>query len=230
MALVILGTLAIPTILFSVYYLHILPEKAWFYTLRSWVGSEFLAVFLGGAGAALATLLPRLLLALPLFLAIGTSFLPFLKMIMNPADPNETKEYWEGDVCFQSTPSSCGPASSASILRALGLSVSEHEIAKASHTSASGTEAWYLARHLRSRGLDTSFDFRPTFDPSVTMPAVVGVRLPGGSGHFIAVLSVDGGTVTFVDPLSGKKELSLDAFRKAYSFTGFHLSVMKNGA
>jgi multisubunit Na+/H+ antiporter MnhF subunit len=230
LALVILGALAIPTVLFSVYYLHILPEMAWFYTLRSWGGSEFLAVFLGCAGAALATLLPRFLLALPLFLAIGTTFLPFLKRIMNPPKLGETKENWEGDACFQSTASTCGPASAASILRTLGLSASEHEIALASHTSASGTEAWYLARHLRSRGVFTRFDFRPTFDPSVALPAVVGVRLIGGSGHFIAVLSVKGDTVTFVDPLRGKKELPLDAFRKAYSFTGFHLSVTKAAA
>lgn len=230
MAFAILVPLAIPTVLFSIYYLHVLPERAWFYTLRSWVGSEFLAVFLGGAGAALATLLPRFLLSLPLFLALGTAFLPFMKRIMNPPNLAESKEYWEGDACFQSTASTCGPASSASILRSLGLPASEHEIAIASHTSASGTEAWYLARHLRSRGVDTHFDFRPTFDPSVVLPAVVGVRLIGGSGHFIAVLAVKGNTVIFVDPLRGRKELALDAFLKAYSFSGFHLSVTKTGA
>ncbi|GAA5127467.1 hypothetical protein GCM10023212_32390 [Luteolibacter yonseiensis] len=39
----ILGILSIPALLFAAYYLHILPEKAWFYTLRSWKGSELLA-------------------------------------------------------------------------------------------------------------------------------------------------------------------------------------------
>ncbi len=65
--------LAIPSVLFAVFYLHILPERAWFYTLRSWAGTEFLVVFLGCATAAFASLLPRLLLGVPLFalLALG---------------------------------------------------------------------------------------------------------------------------------------------------------------
>src|SRR4051794_17675259 len=30
--------LAIPSVLFAVFYLHVLPERAWFYTLRTWSG------------------------------------------------------------------------------------------------------------------------------------------------------------------------------------------------
>src|ERR1700683_4449502 len=59
--------LATPSVLFAIYYLHVLPERAWFYTLRSWSGTEFLVVFLGCASAAAASLLPRLLLVVPLF-------------------------------------------------------------------------------------------------------------------------------------------------------------------
>lgn len=222
----ILGLLAAPTILFAVYYFHILPEKAWLYTLRSWPGSELLALFLGGAGGALATLLPRFLLIVPLGLTLATASLPYLKMTMSPLDARELREKWENDVCLQSTSSTCGPASAASILRFLNYPSSEREIATAAHTSSSGTEAWYLARYLRSRGLSAKFDFRDTFAPSIPLPAIVGVKI-GAFGHFIAVLKISDGIVTLVDPLSGKRDVKLSDFMKEYSFTGFHLLIAK---
>ncbi len=220
------GILAIPSILFAVYYLHILPEKAWFYHLRSWPGSELLAVFLGAAGGCLATLLPRFLLMIPLGLTVVTTSIPYVKMAMTPLKAAELKESWDGDACLQSTASTCGPASSASILRFLGHAASEREIATAAFSTASGTEAWYLARYFRARGLSAKFDFQQTFTPSVPLPAIVGVRIRG-FGHFIAVLKISDGRVTFIDPLSGKQELKIEEFLKAYTFTGFHLSITK---
>lgn len=221
-----LGVLSIPAVLFAIYYLHVVPEKAWFYALRSWPGSEFLAIFVGGAGGAIATMLPRFLLIVPLGVTIATITVPYLKMVMSPLDATGLRERWEGDACLQSTESTCGPASAASILRFLGDEASEREIAEAAFSTSRGTEAWYLARYFRARGFSPEFDFRQTFEPSVTLPAIVGVRL-GGFGHFIAVLAMEDGLVTFVDPLSGQRKLTQDKFANAYSFTGFHLSVPK---
>ena len=218
------GVLAIPTILFASYYLHILPERAWFYTLRSWSGSELFAVFLGAAGGVLATLLPRFILVIPLGLTVLTASVPYLKMIMNPLRVADLKDRWEGAACLQSTESTCGPASSASILRFLGEDASESEIARSAYSTASGTEAWYLARYFRARGLTPKFDFHSTFVPSIPMPSIVGVRL-GSFGHFIAVLKISDGIVTFVDPLSGKRELKTEEVLRAYTLTGFHLSI-----
>ena len=227
LAALVFGVFSIPSILFAIYYLHILPERAWFYTLRSWSGSELFTVFLGAAGGILATLLPRFMLVVPLGLTVTTSLVPYLKMAINPLKVDDLKERWEENACLQSTESTCGPASSASILRFLGHDASEHEAAIAAYSTASGTEAWYLARYFRSRGLTSKFDFHSTFSPAVSLPAVVGVRL-GGSGHFIAVLRISNGLVTFIDPLSGKQELDVDEFLKEYNFTGFHLSVTEN--
>lgn len=145
--------LTIPAILFASYYLHILPERAWFYTLRSWAGSELLAIFLGAAGGAFATLPPRFLLIIPLVLTIVTITVPYLKMVMSPLNATELRERWEGNACLQSTESTCGPASAASILRFLGEDASEREIAKAAFSTSRGTEAWYMARYFRVRGL-----------------------------------------------------------------------------
>src|SRR6201999_348642 len=95
--------LAIPSVLFAIYYLHVLPERAWFYTLRSWSGSEFLVVFLGCAAAAVASLLPRLLLVPPLFALIPLGVVPSLKPLIGPLAASEFHERRRGDICLQST-------------------------------------------------------------------------------------------------------------------------------
>ena len=217
--------LAIPSILFAVYDLHRLPERAWFYTLRSWRGSELLIVFLGGATGAFATLLPRPLLVLPLCALIAMAIVPYIKPLIGPLAENEFVERWDGDTCLQSTSSTCGPASVSTILRRLGAETTERETARAAYTYAGGTEAWYLARYVRSKGLIPRFDFRRTFDPA-DLPAVVGVRF-GNVGHFIAVLNVKGDQVTFADPLRGEERLSISQFQKRYDITGFRMVITK---
>jgi len=220
--------LAIPSVLVAVYYFHRLPEMDWFYTMRSWRGSEFLVIFLGCAGGCVAALLPRVLSAFPLFFIILIAVFPYLKPIIYPLNSEDIKENWKGDVCFQATGSTCGPASICTILKSLGSNPSEREAAIASFTNGSGTEAWYLARYARSKGFVARFDFRDTFSPDVGSPAMVGVRM-GGMGHFIAVLSIDGDEVTFADPMGGLERLPISKFRKRYSFTGFHM-IIKNGS
>lgn len=222
--LVAFTVMSVPAVLFAVYYLHVIPETAWFYVLRSWTGSEALAIFVGAAGGALATFLPRWLLILPLLGAFGTAAVPYLKTFVRPLDQTILKDQWKDDAALQSTASTCGPASTASILRYLGHAASEREIAIASYTSATGTEAWYLARYLRSRGLETRFRFHEGLQSSESLPAVVGVRV-SGYGHFIAVLAIKNDKVTFVDPLSGKQILTLNKFKQRYNLTGFRMSV-----
>lgn len=226
-ALMFFALLSVPAILFALYYLHVLPERAWFYTLRSWRGSEFLVAFVGAAGGALASLLPRRLLVVPLLATVMVGVVPYLKPVVNPLDTRQLQDRWEGDSCLQSTSSTCGPASVATILRDLGVNATEREIARAAFSSASGTEAWYLARYVRSRGLDARFDFHPAFAATVEFPAMVGVRV-SGFGHFIAVLEVRGGQVTFVDPLNGKSRLPVGEFLKRYEFTGFHMTIRRS--
>jgi hypothetical protein len=198
---------AIPAALFAVYYFHVLPEWAWFYTLRSWRGSEFLAVFLGCAAGAAASLLPRMLLGLPLFALLALAVIPYVKPVIWPLEKSTfAAGRWDGEACLQSTPSTCGPASVCTVLKRLGANPSEREAAQASFSYAGGTEAWYLARYVRSQGFAVRFVFKDTFAPEVGLPAVVGVRF-GQAGHFIAVLDVTGGEVHFADPLRGEERL-----------------------
>jgi hypothetical protein len=219
--------LSVPSLWFAIYYLHILGEREWFYTLRSWPGSEFLVIFLGCAGGAAAALLPRLLLGLPLFAVLAVAVTPYVKPLIGPLPDSAFYEQWRGEICLQSTPSTCGPASVTTILRHFGIKTTEKETARASFSYTGGTEAWYLARYVRSRGLSPRFDFRSTFTPSAGLPAVVGVRL-GGVGHFIAVLDCHDGQVTFADPLHGEEHLSLADFQRRYDFTGFHMVIQRS--
>jgi hypothetical protein len=221
--------LATPSALFAVYYLHVLPERAWFYTLRSWSGTEFLVVFLGCATAAVATLLPRRLLGVSLFALLALGAIPYLKPLIGPLPDSVFHELWQDGICLQSTPSTCGPASVTTILRRLGAQTSEQATARASFSYAGGTEAWYLARYVRTKGFVPRFYFRRTFAPSVGLPAVVGVRL-GNAGHFIAVLDISGDQVTFADPLSGQEKIPLSQFQHRYEFTGFHMVIANDNS
>ena len=226
LGLLLFGVLAVPSVLFVVYYLHVLPERVWFYTLRSWRYSELLVIFLGCAGGALASLLPRLLLGLVLAGVIAGALFPHLKPVLGPLPDEIFADQWDGDACLQSTPSTCGPASVTTILRSFGIAASEKTTARAAYSYSRGTEAWYLARYVRSLGLEPHFVFRSTFSPSDSLPALVGLRI-GGMGHFIAVLEASNEQVTYADPLSGKSTVSLAEFRKRYEFTGFRMVVSR---
>lgn len=220
----ILSLLSIPAVLFAVYYLHILPEKAWFYTLRSWHGSEFLILFAGAAAGAAASLLPRVLLGIPLFGLVGVGVVPYLKPILGPLPDSAFAENWKGNVCLQSTSSTCGPATVCTILKQLGGEVSEREAARAAYTYAGGTEAWYLARYVRAKGFEAQFVFGHPFSVAAGLPAMVGTQI-GGVGHFIAVLSADGDMLTIADPLSGKERMTMADFERRYRFSGFTMVV-----
>jgi hypothetical protein len=222
--LLAMGLLSFPACVMALYYLHVLPEWTWFYTFRSWTGSEFCVVPLGAASALFATWLPRVLLVLPLGGFLGASLVPYLKPVLWPIEEKDFADHWEEGVCRQSTFSTCGPASLATILSSYRVNVSEREIAHSAHSYQGGTEAWYLARYARTKRMETRFVLRESFDPQVRFPAIVGVKI-GASGHFIAVLDCADGRVTVADPLYGRETLSLDEFHKRYRFTGFHLVV-----
>lgn len=220
------AALSVPALWFDVYYLHILPEREWFYVLRSWPGSEFLVVFPGCAGGALAALLPRVLLVLPLSALLVAGLVPYVKPLAGPIPAGAFRDHSEGDICLQSTPSTCGPASVTTILRKLGVRATEEEVARAAFSYAGGTEAWYLARYVRSRGLSPEFVFRRNFSLTDERPAMVGVRL-GSVGHFIAVLDYQDDKVTIADPLRGEERLSLAELNRRYQFTGFCMIIRR---
>lgn len=217
---------ALPGASFAAYYAHILPEAAWYYQFRSIDGTELLVVFIGVAGGLVATFLPRLLLILPLAGVTAFTIVPHIKPFLGPIPSGAMKDKWDGRICLQSTPSTCGAASTASILRYFGIDATEGVAAAEAHSYTGGTEAWYLARAVRSRGLDAAFDFSSGFLPEGGLPAVVGVRL-GSIGHFIPVIGKDGDRFIIGDPLIGKELLTSEELHQRYRFTGFHMRVKR---
>ena len=174
-ALATFGILAIPGASFAIYYAHLLPEPAWYFQFRSLPGTEYLFIAVGACGGALASLLPQSLFLMPLTLAAAFCIAPIIKPFIGPIPENAITDRWEGDVCLQSTPSTCGAASVATILRTFEISVSESELAREAFSYAGGTEAWYLARTVRRRGLNAHFHFSPELPQGFVFPAVVGV-------------------------------------------------------
>ena len=216
--------LAIPGVSFAAYYLHLLPEPSWYYEFRSWRGVECLLILVGFAGGSVATLLPRRLLILPLFCTAAFVLAPVLKPLVGPVSAGGLKNTWDGDVCLQSTASTCGAAAVATILRSCGVTATEGEVARDAYSYAGGTEAWYLARAVRKRGCRARFFHSSGLNSNVPFPAVAGVRL-NGDGHFIAVLAHQGDRFQIGDPLTGGEELSQQELLERYTFTGFYMHI-----
>jgi len=218
--------LALPGASFAVYYAHILPESVWYYQFHSLRYTEWFVVMIGVAGGVIASFLPRVVLTLPLLGVAGFSIVPFVKPFLGPLDDGALVGRWEEGVCKQSTGSACGVASVATILRSLGANVSEGELAVDAHSYAGGTEAWYLARAVRKRGVRVHFQFAKGLDPEMKLPGVVGVRW-GSIGHFIPILGKAGDQYVIGDPTVGKETLSSDALHERYEFTGFYMVISK---
>lgn len=224
-------TLAIPGSLFVLYYTHLFDAVAWFYAFRALPYSEFAASGMGAIAGVLHTKFQSGSRGEKLVVPIALSVLlviPFIKSLLDPVDYNQLRRTCEGEVCLQSTPSTCGPSSAATLLKLFRQTSSEEELARQCFTSQGGTEIWYLARALRRRGLTAEFLIQPRNQISPPSSAIAGVVLPGGTGHFIAILSESANEVTIADPLKGKRVVPRKDLMNTYHFTGFFLLVRQD--
>lgn len=224
--------LSIPGILFALYYLHVFGEATWFYEFRAFPCSELTA---SGAGLFAGTIMgclarcPRLVRVIGAgsvisLLCLGIA-LPHLKPILSPVPTSEFSNHWTQGVCLQSTGSSCGPASTATILKVFGMEVTEAQLAKECFTYSGGTENWFLARALFKRGLKVRYRLEKRFPSDLHLPAIAGVNV--GCGHFIPILSETETTYITGDPLVGRREYPKKAIFEAYRFTGFFMEIRK---
>jgi hypothetical protein len=223
--------LALPAAAYDIYYLHFF-EPIWLYRLRTIPGSELLAACAGMlAGLLQMRTVPRLHLSkigksaiVPVLFTLFL-LLPYLKPVFRPVRIDALTDSWKEGVCQQSSGATCGPASVATILHHFGIKVTERELAHEAYSCASGTESWYLARTIKSRGLN--FSFTKDNPSNVPLPAMAGVKLlsTGGAGHFIAVLGRTNDVLTIADPLEGREAVSISELRAKYEFTGFFLVI-----
>jgi len=215
---------ALPGLSFAAHYAHVLPETGWYYQLRSLTGTELLVVLVGVAGGAVAALLPRRWLAPALAGIVALSIAPFAKPLIGPLPDGVLRDEWNGAVCLQSTQSTCGAASVATLLRANGVAAREADLAREAHSYQGGTEAWYLARAIRARDCRVRFPFAHGFDDDVALPAMAGVRMRT-YGHFIPILARNADGFVIGDPLRGEERLTREALLARYDFTGFYMVV-----
>jgi len=232
--------LATPTLLFPAYFLHLAAlDVPWYYEWRSHEWTDFVPTSCGLLFGALAGLMqPRpspmveatsarwdwrwvRMSALLLLLVLLVSFAkPWLFGVQFSA----LQERWRDGVCLQSTPSTCGPCSAATALRTLGSDITEKELAVEARSSRTGTLNWLLARAIRKRGFQVDF-VQPASLEEVTAPAVVGVVLPGGAGHFVTWLGKRDGLFLIGDPLEGRLELRQDQLDRRYRFAPFAMQI-----
>jgi hypothetical protein len=220
--------LAAPGLLFVLYYTHLFDNAAWFYSFRVLPLTEFLPGGIGLlAGLLNSWLEPESLgekLVAPAALAVVV-LVPFVKPLLNPIELDRLRDQCEGEVCMQSTFSTCGPSSAATLLKAFGQAASERQLASECLTSRGGTEIWYIARAFKRRGFRTQVLIQPLNGLSPPSPAIAGVVLPGGAGHFIAIMSQTADDVTIGDPMKGKLVVKRGDLKNYYHFTGFFLVV-----
>lgn len=227
---IVFGILAVPGASFIFYYLHLVDPPTWYYQFRSIRGVEFVLTFIGVAGGFSAALLPRVVRSLPLAGVIMLTLVPHLKPFLGPLDDEEFKEQWSGGICLQSTGSTCGPASTCTILKSFGIEAKEAkeaDLAREAYSYGSGTESWYLARAIRNRGFQAVFRRGEGLDDSIQFPAVVGVLLSGGAGHFIPILGKEGDSYVLGDPLRKKEMRTREELEQSYEFTGFYLEITR---
>jgi hypothetical protein len=226
------GIIAVPGVVFTVYYLKVFGEPMWLYRFRTLQFAELTA---GGAGFLAGLLFERVRSDRRIHRFVGPWFLavllalgfaaPYLKPVAMPPRWSQFRDRWSEGVCLQTSASSCGPACAATLLRGGGRSVTEEQIARESFTSRTGTEVWYLARTLRRHGAETEFVFQPDNVRPWPVPSIAGVRYPsmGNTGHFIVVLAQIGNDYVIGDPMIGKIVESQADLARSYHFTGFFL-------
>jgi len=220
--------LAFPGLVYTLYYLHWFEDGPWLLRLRWAPLAEYYGAGLGLLAGMTAGWLPESRLSrllkhssiLPL--TILWLAVPFLKPLLTPITWLPMKNEWQEGVCIQSTGSTCGPASAATLLHAYGIEATEEELAKLSWTSMSSTENWYLGRTLRRYG-NVRYVLAGSHPEHPPCPSIAGTRLPGGIGHFIVILEEHDGQLVIGDPMTGRQTIPLYDHRP-YHFTGFFIA------
>jgi len=133
-------------------------------------------------------------------------------------------------ICYQSTDFTCAPAAAVTVLRRLGLTAYEGELAVLSHSSPmSGTLPNCLKTALENRygseGLKCQYRRFNSLDQlkeaGFTLAVVKDSFL---TDHCVAVLKVSDSGVVLADPVTGTRMLSCRQFESIWRFTGLVLS------
>lgn len=154
---------------------------------------------------------------------------------------------WFGDVCKQSTLSTCSAAAAATALRSVGIDATEAEMATLCLTRPAGTLNLGLYRGLRMKTAGTPYVVEPfagSLDDLLGLggPAVCSVASsfrdrsgmlpwPGGARHSVVLVGrYPDGALDIADPYTGgHQHQSVDAFRSEWDGQALRLTRRSRG-
>ncbi|MBS1786871.1 MAG: ATP-binding cassette domain-containing protein [Acidobacteria bacterium] len=117
----------------------------------------------------------------------------------------------------QTSAMDCGPATLKCLLEGFGIGVSYGRLREACQTGVDGTSIDTLELIAAQSGLDAEQVMLPEdhllLPESESLPAVVVVRSPGGSTHFVVVWRRIGNFVQVMDPAIGRRWMKCNEFR-----------------
>lgn len=121
-------------------------------------------------------------------------------------------------VCLQSTQFNCGPASAVTVLRRLGVSAEEGQMAIRSHTTRFvGAPMDSLCSAMRGYGVPARLvHCRAVGELQGKGPFVAVIKFHPLFDHYVAVLSVSESEVTIGDPLEGLRRCTPQEFDKEW--------------
>ncbi len=126
---------------------------------------------------------------------------------MIPVRPHPQARYFVPEV-VQTSVMDCGPASLQALVAGFGLSVNYGRLREACQTGVDGTSITMMDEIGNFLGLDTEEMMLPADHLFVTearaLPAIVVVRNPDGTNHFVVAWSVAGPWVQVMDPSEGR--------------------------
>ncbi|MFN0241755.1 MAG: ATP-binding cassette domain-containing protein [Planctomycetota bacterium] len=109
----------------------------------------------------------------------------------------------------QTSAMDCGPACLKALLEGHGISASYGRLREACHTDVDGTSIDTLEQVACDLGLDARQVMVPLdhllLRESALLPALVVIRQPSGTTHFVVVWSVRAGVVQLMDPATGRR-------------------------
>ncbi|RYG65599.1 hypothetical protein EON80_17050 [bacterium] len=155
-------------------------------------------------------------------------FIPalLLALAISPVAPISPVHAASNDIVLQSTPSDCGPAALATLLKVyLGVDTSEIELVKLTGSKPQfGTTMLQLEEAAAKKGCQAD-SYRmdwPTLKQQITtVPLPIIIRTLNPEPHFSLLLNVDGDTVYLADPSNGHIMLSEKDFLKRWLVPGY---------
>ena len=118
----------------------------------------------------------------------------------------------------QTSAMDCGPASLKCLLEGFGVRVSYGRLREACQTDVDGTSIDTLEEIAVALGLDAEQTMIPVdhllLPEAESLPAIAVVRLSNGSTHFSVIWRRHGSLVQMMDPATGRRWLSVEAFLK----------------